>query len=264
MKREEVAFREPELSQEEAGKTEKQKYYFEKLEKLEPAMISLVSQLKTAIETGEYEVFLSDDAGGRIPTLVLKYVSDLIREKLEKIYSDKPERIPKKIRTYFLAAGGETPDKRKKNDNKNYNEMIKYLLKMDFKDGKLLVISQFTESCSTFKKIGLALRDERINIKNFDFASLYINALDPASQGGSETLKKEFNAELFLGSQEKRDMPSWISQKHEEISGVEKKYHYSPKVKKKKSISYSLIRKSRMDLKLMAKKIAVQIWPELK
>jgi len=50
----------------------KQEYHFKTIEELEPAIANLVAQLKEKIEIGEYDTLISDEVGGRIPTLVFK------------------------------------------------------------------------------------------------------------------------------------------------------------------------------------------------
>ena len=54
--------------------SEKQeKYHYpEVMNELRPAIVSLVKQLKEAIERGDYQTIISDESRGRIPTLVLR------------------------------------------------------------------------------------------------------------------------------------------------------------------------------------------------
>ncbi len=45
-------------------------YHFEEIAEIEQAVASLISQLKEKIKNGEYDTLISDDTGGRIPTLI--------------------------------------------------------------------------------------------------------------------------------------------------------------------------------------------------
>ena len=67
-------------------------FHFQEIMEIEPAMISLVSQLKKKIEKGEYDTLISDDVGGRIPTLILRKI-------IKELNPDQ------KLETYFIASG---------------------------------------------------------------------------------------------------------------------------------------------------------------
>ena len=132
-------------------KINQREYNFEEeMEQLEVSMISLVLQLKDAIVEGDYSSFLSDDTGGRMPTLVLKYISDIVFEKLKKESNKNKE----KVKAFFLAAGRDLPEPNKEYQSKKYQEVINYLKKMNFGDRKILIITQFIDSGNTLKSIG--------------------------------------------------------------------------------------------------------------
>lgn len=67
-------------------------FHFREIAEIEPAIISLVKQLKEKIESGEYDTLISDDVGGRIPTLVLRKI----------IKEHNPDQ---KLGTFFIANG---------------------------------------------------------------------------------------------------------------------------------------------------------------
>lgn len=67
-----------ESSQGTENKSEGTYNFPEVMAELKPAMLSVVEQLKEAIESGEYNTLISDDAAGRIPTLILRKI---IQEK---------------------------------------------------------------------------------------------------------------------------------------------------------------------------------------
>ncbi len=73
------------------------KFHFQGIEEIESAVESLASSLKEKFDKNEYETIISDDVGGRIPTLIL-------RKLIKKVH---PEN---NINTYFLSAGKAIPD----------------------------------------------------------------------------------------------------------------------------------------------------------
>jgi len=63
-------------------KREESEYYHPEIAEIEPAMSALVEKIKSNIENGDYDTIISDDVGGRIPSLILR-----------KIFKDKyPKR----------------------------------------------------------------------------------------------------------------------------------------------------------------------------
>ena len=136
---------------------EGKEYNFDIMNKAEVSMARLVKKLKNNIEDGDYSALLSDDTGGRIPTLVLR-----------KIMLEKGPN--KNIKTYFLSAGlGNTPMKfmDDRSEKRKYQKMITYLKNMDFGDKKLLVVTEYMSMGNTLDGIGEALKDIGAN---FDFA----------------------------------------------------------------------------------------------
>jgi len=234
--------REPHEEPKEA-ETETHYNFGEAMREVEAAVTSLVEQLKEKIETGEeYSALLSDDAGGRIPTLVL-----------EKIFREKS---PKKIRTYFLGGGSTAGHKHQ--DQEKYEQLTKYLGTMDLGDKKLLIVTQFISSGETLDKIGVALKD--IGVTHFDIASMYVGrdkAIEPLKKYFQET----FGAELMIGKGEWAPGNDFMANYHTSISGIKsQKDPYSPmpiKVGKQEEIN-----QSREDIALMAQKIIKKVWPE--
>jgi len=77
---------------------EEAEYYHPEIAEIEPAMIVLVEQIKSNIENGDYDTIISDDVGGRIPSLILR-----------KIFKYKyPKR---KFNTFFVSGGQIINDK---------------------------------------------------------------------------------------------------------------------------------------------------------
>lgn len=202
---------EPTLEKQES----KSEYNFELIKGLEPAMVSLVEQLKNKIEAGEYSLLLSDDTGGRIPTLILR-----------KIMKEKgPE---KDLKTYFLASGRDYhPDKVK--NPEEYKKLMDYLKSLDFGKRRTLIVTQYIGSGGTLRKIGSSLED--VGGRNFDFATVGTdgNGYDFLKNfGGADQKKSDF----FEGGH-----VSGFANGHSRYSGIGQAKEYSPiPIKKAKSI----------------------------
>ena len=221
---------EPQSMQEKVSETaesileQKSEYYFEEMKEIEPAMVSLVSQLKEKIENGEYSSLLSDDVGGRIPTLILRKI---LREK-----GPNPN-----IKAHFLAAGHHMPGwedsvdemtgyhsgSKEMHNEKDYEKVKEYFKKLNFGSKKILVVTQYTFHGETLKKIGRALYDS--GVKNFDFAIMHAAFPEEVGHIGGFSRSQVFIGEAKYNSVFHSD--------HEGFSGVRRKEReYSPTVEK--------------------------------
>lgn len=214
----------PELKKELASQElEKSEYHFEMMTELEPAVVSVVEQLKREIESGEYTALLSDDVGGRIPTLILR--------KIMKTMGPKPPNV------YFLASGKKymPTEKAKPGD---FRKAVDYLGSLDFGDKRLLVISQYTYSGETFSNIGKVLTTA--GVEKFDFVSLEVEKRERGKRDRKlrgdinkevptkDELKKLLGTRLIYGI-EVNESASKAPHYHEPLSGVRKKTRkYSP------------------------------------
>lgn len=181
------------------------KYQNKEIAEIEPATIELTKQLKEKIERGEYDALISDDAGGRIPTLVLRKIFNSVN----------PE---KKVETLFVASGKlYFPEP----NTEDYNKLLEYLTK--FKKGneikKALLVTQFVFSGGTVAKLLRALKEVDIDA---DAAVLEVAFPDDMSL---QNLPE--NAEVYFGSRQGY-MAHKISEQHEKLSGVTKAHPYSP------------------------------------
>jgi hypothetical protein len=182
---------------------EKQDYHFEMMAEMEPAMISLVHQLKTKIEIGSYDALVSDEIGGRLPTLVLRKI---MRERC-------PSR---KVETYFLSAG-QNYLRDKKKDHKNFDKIATYLRGLSEPNRNVLVVSEYVFHGKTLKTIAELFMD--LGINNFDFASAF-NAFNGEDEIIRGELRGISGSELFIGG---NNYKAHISQEHEAMSGVRKR-----------------------------------------
>ncbi len=176
----------------ESPEMSKREYNFpEIMQELEPAVLSCVEQLKEAIETGEYSTLISDDARGRIPTLILR-----------RIFAEKAPNA-ESLQTYFLAFGRE-----QFRWDKAMDEFVK-----KHKDtlGKSLIITEYIDEGHTIGNIKQVF-DRRNSYNNYDITSLYTNQ--------KYIFKQKKHSKLNNGGTSEGDVSSASSVIHPVISGV--------------------------------------------
>ena len=235
---------EPKLEDSEGQKPE---YNFELMKTMERDMVSTVQKMKEGIEEGRWSSLLSDDMGGRIPTLILR-----------KILKEKgPSRD---IKTYFLASGlTYFPDE--KTRTQDYKKAIDYLSSLDFSDKRTLIVTEVIASGDTIVNIIKALRSIRGD--NCDVACLRV-------EGPFELANKrkiEERGELFIGAELGR---SSFSTEHDLLGGVKKRQEeYFPipesmvkdiATDKDKIMFQKIINLARQDVDTMAKRVIEQVW----
>ena len=190
---------------EKSQKNELKKFHFEEIAEIEPAMTSLVSKLKENIESGKYDTLVSDDIGGRIPTLVLR--------KIIKEISPK-----KDFGTFFIAGGRYFPDQA---DKAKYSKFLDHLKHIARDSKSALLITQYVFRGGTIRGLRRELLD--VGLKNVDVA--VVGSL-PAKEEIYNYVDKALDTEhLFVGSREHHH----INEGHEKLSGVRKtQKEYSP------------------------------------
>lgn len=179
-------------------------FHFREIAEIEPAMIFLVKQLKEKIDGGEYDTLISDDVGGRIPTLILRKI----------IKKHNPE---KKLGTFFIASGKTylpTPANAKK-----YEQLQEYLKKVTDKTKKALVVTQFIFTGETLIRLADALKEAGVN--DFDMAT--VDAMPHFEE--EKLLRSRLGKNsLYVGSE------AWhhLHEEHEKFGGIRKTKDYSP------------------------------------
>lgn len=179
-------------------------FHFREIAEIEPAIVSLVRQLKEKIESGEYDTLISDDVGGRIPTLILRKI----------IKEHNPDQ---KLGTFFVASGKTylptSADKGK------YEKLQEYLKKATDKTRKALVVTQFIFTGKTLIRLADALKEAGVD--NFDIATV-----DAMPHFEEERLLRSRlgNNNLYVGSE------AWhhSHEEHEKLGGIRKTKDYSP------------------------------------
>ncbi len=160
---------------------QKQEYSFEWMKLIEPYMVSGVGKLKDLIEEGEYSALISDDAGGRIPTLVMKRI-------IEERSSNKD------IKTYFV--GKIMLDEHIEKYRDKYEKTLDYFRKMDLGKDRTLVVSEFLSKGGAFAKIKKALKRSGKKV-DLDFFTLSTNPVAKLEKENSDTINT--NSYLFSG-----------------------------------------------------------------
>jgi len=179
-------------------------FHFREIAEIESAMVSLVRQLKEKIESGEYDTLISDDVGGRIPTLVLRKI----------IKEHNPD---KKLGTFFIASGKTyLPTSA---DTEKYDQLQEHLKKVTDKTKKSLVVTQFIFTGKTL--IGLANALKEAGVENFDIA-----AVDAMPHFEQESVLRSVLGDnnLYVGSEASHH----LHEEHEKLGGIRKTKDYSP------------------------------------
>lgn len=135
-----------------------EKYNFPEIEKIKEDMVSLCRKMKESIDEGRYTVLVSDEVGGRIPTLILRKV-------IKRLHPEK------ELRTIFVASGQKSklPDYSNEKDRENYEKLINYLSVTQ--DDYVLLVTQFIYSGHTIEKLSAALRDAGYGLQGLDIAA---------------------------------------------------------------------------------------------
>lgn len=235
---------------ESAKKPEKQeteaKYHFEEIAELEKPMMSLAEQLKEAIDKGEYDTLISDDAGGRIPTLIMR---EIMATRMRKAHPEfTPDQERESLKTYFAAGGrAQNPDALKK-----FFKSIKSEVK-----NKALLITEYMDTGESILKLGKVL----------DKAKLPFDVLASCTLSSKSNLiyyAEEFykNHQLYVGEQGKFPKLYLVNHRLGGIEKVEGSKEPHPHILPKLFGIEEDIKQAREDVKLMAKRILEKVWPE--
>ena len=164
---------------------------FNKKEGVIKAAARLVLELRDRLP--HYDTILSDDASGRLVSLLLKKVIDHKKEEMGE----------KKTATFFLASG--------RHGSAAIDKSIrKFIGKKKEELGKTLLVTEYIESGKSIEKLARALEDKRVD---FDIATLSIERL-PQYYGDTQ-----FPRHLYYGALGKQGL-SFYDQ--ENFGGVTK------------------------------------------
>lgn len=179
-------------------------FHFDEIASLEPALVSLLNQLKGELEHNPYDTLISDDVGGRIPTLALWQI-------MRRLHPDL------KLRVNFVSGGRYLPQP---NETSEEESLQAYLRPIAAAAHRGLLVTQYTHTGRTLIKLSREL--ERAGLADFDVAVV-------DTQMGSDKLNSLEQALdphlLYIGDNRKRD----LHEKHQHLSGVGKpKNSFSP------------------------------------
>lgn len=186
-----------------------EKYHFKEIADIESAMISLVGQLKDKIDQEDYDTLISDDGGGRIPTIVLRSV---IKER-------HPDQD---LGTFFVASGkGYSPAS---SEIERYKKLQSYLSKITKHTHKALLVTQFISSGKTVMNMIEAIKDAGVD--DIDIATA---GAMPHFEKEDALMQKLGGNHLYVGNRD------WhmLDESHDHLGGVGKSKDYSPIPKRK-------------------------------
>src|SRR3989338_1248379 len=206
---------------------EPEKFNFPEIESIKEDMVSLCLQMKEAIDEGRYSILVSDEVGGRIPTLILRKI-------IKQIHPEK------ELRTLFVASGqgSKLPDYR---STKEYNKLREYL-SVTVNDYVLLV-TQFIYSGATVQKLASALRDAGHGLRGLDIATTNSWGWEKAdlekgiitSKDGDESYRRgrwatpqPIAADNFFIGRTSGKSTDEMEKRHNRLTGVSKEREYSP------------------------------------
>lgn len=173
---------------------------------LKESFVHLCTEMKTEIESGHYDTLISDDTGGRIPTLVFRSILKLVN----------PDH---KFNTLFVAAG-----KNYKPDNLEQKQALKDYLRSGVRaeEGKkVLVVTQHIHSGDTLQNLTDSLRD----LDNVD--EIHIATID--SVEAEENLRHKVGYDkLFVGGIWNSKQISF-TENNNILSGISKRKNYDPR-----------------------------------
>lgn len=167
----------------------------EQIRGLKKSLIDICIKLKASFEIG-YDAFVSDDTGGRIPTLFLR-----------EIYKQVKGESPK---TLFIASGsGYIP----KTETEK-KQLTEYIERGIGKSKKVLLITQYVHSGDTVNFLAEQLKNHGVEVT--DLTTMYLNPMSDISED-INVFGGRFDPELH-----------WISEDHTLISDITKSKQYNP------------------------------------
>jgi hypothetical protein len=170
-------------------KEKKEEFNFKEILEIKNSLTDIVFQIKNKIETNYYNNLISDEVGGRIPTIVLKKIINTI----------KPEH---NFNTLFLSVSGE----------KDFNEIKDLLVNNLDLNGNTLISTEYIRTGSMITKMCEILR--KCNIKNIDLCTLCVSD-DFSSKDREEFLHKNCIQSFYTQDD---DVHLSFSEKHNQFS----------------------------------------------
>ncbi len=172
----------------------------EVLQGLKESFIELCRQMKEQIETGVYDALVSDDSGGRIPTLLFRSILKLV----------KPEH---NFKTLFVASGQFHRPKNLEDEEK----LLKYLRTGLGNAKNVLLITQYIHSGKTIKELNSFIR--RLGVRTIDVSTINTDEINCSTVDCDN---------LFVGGVYNRTQLGF-NENHNVLSGISKRKKYDPR-----------------------------------
>jgi hypoxanthine phosphoribosyltransferase len=168
---------------------------------LEKSFIALCLEMKEKIDSGAYDALVSDETGGRIPTLIFK-------EIFKKVNPDK------EFKTLFVASG-----KRYHPKSPAEEKAMRDYLKKGLDESKtILLVTQYIHSGKSINRLAEELKS--IGVENIDVSTIDINKME--AEEGSPVIRN-----LYIGGiKDKRQFD--LTENSNVSSGISKKKLFNP------------------------------------
>ena len=224
----------------------KETYHFEAFQSFEPSFIKLVKKLKNEIDGGRYDVLVSDDVGGRLPTLAIR-----------KIIEARRGRAPKTIFLSKTTAGEDI--------QKNHQSHIEKF-RQSYRDiGRALLVTEWAGSGGSLREL-LGLLDGKGIIADIAVPISLHRPKDLLKVifGESGQNHTSHNHKLFV-AESKKHAPR-IDSRSQELTGVERaRAGTFPEIKRIYAGGHldeqqESIKKAREDVDLLVKRSLKRIW----
>ncbi|OHB22435.1 MAG: hypothetical protein A2939_02640 [Parcubacteria group bacterium RIFCSPLOWO2_01_FULL_48_18] len=237
-----------------AAESSRREYSLEAIREYEKFFLKLVDMLKREIDDGVYSLLVSDDIGGRIPSLALHRVMELRRGRAPKLvfipgfsFSKQPKKPYKKPSPEFL------------------EEARDYLDKLDASRRRTLLVSEYAGSAETVKGLlrfleeNKVIADLAVPVSRLSWAKLF-KAVNEHSQDHRHNVVVAFDGnedipQLDLMSAELAGVLRKVT--GEGLTGLEKKTSLSGK---ERAVIQQQINKTREDAFLLAERAVEKVW----
>jgi hypothetical protein len=228
----------------------------------EELAVELVKQLKENIDRGAYDTLISDEVGGRVPTLLIREIIRQVRPGI-------------KMQTYFVNGGQYLYNEERRSVLKKHLESILVNTK------KALLVTQYVSSGGSIRVLASMVRGA--GVENLDCATLFVGRTH-------DTIGNVFGElvnNVYYGNKELKDSQGlMLEDEHEHLSGVAKDYslphpiaerpivlesghrnvtrewepEFYPPTSEGMGRYQAQINSVRADIKLLAKKVIKQVW----
>lgn len=212
-----------------------------KHEELIEALMKLVENLGSKL--GDYEMILSDDASGRLPSLFLRKIINAIREKGKK----------ESAKTFFVA-GGRHPNERKEGTKSE----IEHFIAGKKPKGRMLLVTEYIETGRSIERIMDVLDNQSID---YDVATVSVGRDPKEDPYYSEKLKKRLiYGKVGMSGIKLFNKPAYSGvTKSTESLNEEEEQKMSPHPHRSNRAEPNLMRQAREDIEILAQAVIDKI-----